>query len=54
MASPPIRWLNARNFSAANLRSANWVLKNSATSAPTLNAPNTSAFCHFSNPRLGM
>ena len=24
---PPMRWLKARNFSAANLRSANWVLK---------------------------
>src|SRR5262245_56803530 len=28
MAMPPMRWLAARNFSAAKLRSANWLLKN--------------------------
>ncbi len=31
-------WLTPRNFSAANFRSANCVLKNNATSAPILNA----------------
>ena len=28
IARPPIRWLPAMNFSAAKLRSANWLLKN--------------------------
>ena len=30
MASPPINWLTARNFSAAKFRSANCALKNMA------------------------
>jgi hypothetical protein len=54
MAAPPTAWLTPRNFSAANLRSANWVLKSIATSAPMLNAPKISAFCKPVNLRLGM
>ena len=55
IANPPIMWDTARNFSAANLRSANWVLKNRATRAPKLNALNTIEFIHdFSNFSPGM
>ena len=55
MANPPMRWLTARNFSAANIRSANWVLKKRANSAPRLNAPKTNPFIHHSvNFKPGM
>ena len=53
MASPPTRWLNETNFSAAKLRSANCVLKKSATRAATLNEFKIHACSPGVNPRLG-
>src|SRR3954467_14648476 len=38
MASPPTRWLKLMNRSAANVRSANWLLKNIPTIAANGNA----------------
>ena len=53
MASPPTNWLKARNFSAAKFRSANWLLKNIATSAATGKALRMADCCSAENPRLG-
>ena len=38
MATPPTKWLNAMNFSAAKFRSAYWLLKNIPTMAAIGNA----------------
>ncbi|OQB90102.1 MAG: hypothetical protein BWX84_02099 [Verrucomicrobia bacterium ADurb.Bin118] len=53
MANPPTRWLNARNFSAAKLRSANWLLKNMPTMAAMGNAFSTQDCWSGEYPRLG-
>src|ERR1043165_9297949 len=45
MAMPPTRWLNARNRSAAKLRSANWLLKNSPVIEAMANAFMNQDFC---------
>ena len=38
IVTPPTRWLNARNRSAAKFRSANWLPKNRPMIAATGNA----------------
>ena len=53
MASPPTRWLKARNFSAAKFRSANWLLKNIPTIAATGKALRISEVCHGVKPIPG-
>ena len=53
IASPPIKWLKARNFSAAKLRSANWLLKNIPMMAATGNALRISEVCQGETPMPG-
>ena len=53
IATPPIPWLNARNFSAAKLRSQNWLLKNIPTMAAMGKAFKIHACSPGENPRLG-
>ena len=53
MATPPTQWLNARNFSAAKLRSQNWLLKNMPTTAAMGNAFKIHACSAGEKPRLG-
>ena len=53
IASPPTQWLNARNFSAAKLRSQNWLLKNMPTMAAMGNALRIHDCSAGENPRLG-
>ena len=53
IARPPTRWENARNFSAANFRSANSLLKNMPTIDATGNAFRISDCWVAVNPRLG-
>ena len=45
IATPPMKWLAAINFSAAKLRSANWLLKNMAVSEAIANALFTHVLC---------
>ena len=53
IATPPMRWLTARNFSAAKLRSANWLLKNMPTMAAIGNAFRIQLCSDGLKPRLG-
>src|SRR6188768_1815078 len=53
MATPPTRWLKARNFSAEKFRSANWLLKNIPTMAAMGKAFRIHDCCAGVNPRLG-
>ena len=45
MARPPTRWLKAMNFSAAKLRSANWLLKKIPRMEAIANALPTQVIC---------
>jgi len=53
MATPPMRWLKPRNFSAAKWRSANWLLKNMPMMAAMGKAFRIQACSTGVNPRLG-
>ena len=53
IASPPIRWLMARNRSAEKLRSANWLLKNIPTNDASAKAFRIHDCCIGEKPRLG-
>jgi hypothetical protein len=45
IAKPPIKWLAAMNFSAAKVRSANWLEKKMPTIDAMANALPTQAIC---------